>query len=212
MFGKIINNFYFSRLFFILIVTLIGFSVINDLKSKDKININEYLDVRKINVKILLKYMFLSFIIRILLELLVTFIPVTTTGVQTPSNIFEMIFEIVATCIFAPIFEEIMFRFGLYKKLSKKLNVLISIILTSIVFALVHFYNIDGIIILFGISLVLNYSFYKTNNLIYPILIHLVHNIYALSSIFLNYSNCWYILLTISIVGYIFTITKKQKK
>lgn len=123
-----------------------------------------------------------------------------------------MIFEIVATCIFAPIFEEIMFRFGLYKKLSKKLNVLISIILTSMFFALVHFYNIDGFIILFGISLIWNYSFYKTNNLIYPILIHLTHNIYALSGIFLNYSNCWYILLTISIVGYILTITKKQKK
>lgn len=81
MLGEVINNFYFSRLFFIVIVTLIGFSVINDLKSKDKINIKECLDVRKINFKILLKYMFLSFIIRILLELLVTFIPVTTTGV-----------------------------------------------------------------------------------------------------------------------------------
>ena len=81
MLGEVINNFYFSRLFFIVIVTLIGFSVKNDLKSKDKINIKECLDVRKINFKILLKYMFLSFIIRILLELLVTFIPVTTTGV-----------------------------------------------------------------------------------------------------------------------------------
>ena len=57
------------------------------------------------------------------------------------------------SCIFAPIFEEIIFRFGLYKKLKKKLNFFISILVTSIVFALIHFYNIDGFIILLGISL-----------------------------------------------------------
>ncbi len=211
MVDKVINNFYFSRLFYIVIVILFGLAVINNLKSKDKIDIKECLNIRRISVNILLKYMFLSFIIRILLEQLVTFIPISPTDIQIPSNIFEIIAEIITTCIFAPVFEEIMFRFGLYKKLNKKLNIFISILLTSIVFALIHIYNIDGFIILLGISLIWNYSFYKTNNLIYPILLHLIHNLYAVSNNLLNYSNFWYILLAISVIGYIFTIMKKQK-
>ena len=39
MLDQIINNFIFSRLLYIVIVTLIGFAVISDLKKKDKIEI-----------------------------------------------------------------------------------------------------------------------------------------------------------------------------
>ena len=63
MLDQIINNFIFSRLLYIVIVTLIGFAVISDLKKKDKIEIKEYLDVKKINITLLLKYLFLSFIV-----------------------------------------------------------------------------------------------------------------------------------------------------
>ena len=65
MLDQIINNFIFSRLLYIVIVTLIGFAVISDLKKKDKIEIKEYLNVKKINITLLLKYLFLSFIVRI---------------------------------------------------------------------------------------------------------------------------------------------------
>ena len=115
------------------------------------------------------------------------------------------------SCVFAPIFKEIIFRFGLYKKINKKLNISISILLTSIVFTLILFYNIGGFIILLGISLIWHYSFYKTNNLIYPILLHFIHNLYAVSDNLLNYSNYLYILLVISTAGYTFTITKNRK-
>ena len=211
MLDQIINNFIFSRLLYIVIVTLIGFAVISDLKKKDKIEIKEYLNVKKINITLLLKYLFLSFVVRILLEQLVLFLNTPVTDIQVPVNILEIIAEFIMSCIFAPIFEEIIFRFGLYKKLNKKLNVFISILVTSIVFALIHFYNIDGFIILFGISLIWHYSFYKTNNLIYPVLLHFFHNLYAVSDNLLGYSNYWYILLGVSIIGYIITITKKQK-
>lgn len=211
MLDQIINNFYFRRLFYIVLVILIGFSVINDLKIKDKIDIKECLSVKKINVRLLLKYLFLSFCVRIVLEQLVVYISIETTNIQIPSNYFEIIVEFIAVCIFAPIFEEIIFRFGLYKKLNKKLNAFISILVTSIVFALIHDYNIDGVIILLGISLIWNYSFYKTDNLIYPIILHFFHNLYALSGNLLGFSNYWYILLFINITGYIVTIIKKQK-
>jgi len=207
---QIINNFYFGRAIYIVLIVLFAFSFINDLKKKDEININKYLNIKKINICILFKYLFLSFIIRIILEQIVIYMPFTTTNIQIPSNVFEIAVEFITTCIFAPIFEEIIFRFGIYKKVNKKLNLVLSILITSAIFAIIHFYNIDGSIILIGISLVWNYSFYKTDNLIYPILLHFFHNIYALSDNLLEFSNYWYILLFISILGYIIS-TKKQK-
>ena len=54
---------------------------INDLKKKDKININKYLNIKKINICILFKYLFLLFIIRIILEQIVTYMPFTTTNI-----------------------------------------------------------------------------------------------------------------------------------
>lgn len=210
MLDQIINNFYFIRLLYLIIIVLIGISVINDLKSKD-IAIDKYLNIKKINIGILLKYLFLSFIVRIISEQLVIFIPFKTTDVQIPSNFFELIIEFIISCIFASIFEEIIFRFGLYKVLNKRLNIYNSIIVTSIIFAAIHIYNIDGFTILLGISLIWNYSFYKTNNLIYPILLHFFHNLYALSGNIFDYSNYWYIFLIISIIGYGLSLLKKQK-
>lgn len=207
---QIINNFYFGRAIYIVLIVLFAFSFINDLKKKDKINIKEYFNIKNLNICILFKYLFLSFTIRIILEQIVEFMSFTTTNIQIPSNIFEIAFEFITTCIFAPIFEEIIFRFGLYKKINKKLNIILSMIITSVIFTIAHFYNIDGSIILIVISLVWNYSFYKTDNLIYPILLHFFHNIYALSDNLLGVSNYWYILLFISILGHIIS-TKKQK-
>ena len=74
-----------------------------------------------------------------------------------------------------------------------------------------HFYNIAGVIILLGISLIWNHLFYKTSNLVYHILLHFFHNLYVVSDNLLNYSNYWYILLMMCVIGYIITITKKQK-
>ncbi len=57
-------------------------------------------------------------------------------------------------------------------------------LLTSIIFSVIHFYGIDGFIILLVISLVWNYSYFKTDNLIYPIIMHFIHNIYAMIGYF----------------------------
>ena len=210
MLEQVINNFYFVRLMYIVLIFLFAFSIINNMKKKDKININKYLSIKKINICILFKYLFLSFIIRIILEQIVIYIHFTTTNIQIYSNIFEIIVEFITTCIFAPIFEEMIFRFGIYKKINRKLDAVLSMLITSAIFSIIHLYNIGGSIILIGISLIWNYSFYKTNNLIYPILLHFFHNIYALSDNLFDFSNYWYILLFINILGYI--ISKKKQK
>ena len=44
-----INNYYISRIIFIIFMTLIGVSVIDNLKNKDKLNVKEKLNINKIN-------------------------------------------------------------------------------------------------------------------------------------------------------------------
>ena len=212
MIEQIMNNYYFQNLLYIVIIVLIALWTINNIKTKDNIRINKYLNIKNINIVVLFKYLFLSFIIRIILERLLIYIPITITSVRIPLNILEIIVESITTCIFAPIFEEIIFRFWMYKKINKKFNICISIILTSIIFAILHGYRYDGLIILSGISLIWNYAFYKHENLIYPILLHSIHNLYAVSNKIFDYNKYWYILLIVNIIGYIFIKTKEQKK
>ena len=206
-----INNYYISRIIFIVFMTLIGISVIDNLKNKDKLNVKEKLNINKINIKFLFKMFFLSLFLRIILEQIITLIDINKTIVIGPSNILEIIMEFIATCIFAPICEEIIFRFGLYEKINKKFNVVISILITSTIFSIIHFYKLDGIIILLAISTIWNYAYYKTNNLLYPIIFHFLHNLYALISNFVI-DNVFYIILGIlSFVIYIILSFKRKK-
>lgn len=206
MIDQITNNFYFMKLEYIVMVVIIGFAVMNNLNNKSKIKIKEY--IKGIDIYILFKYMFLSFIIVTTVQLV--FISNNKQEILNSFNILEILAQFITNCIFAPIFEEIIFRFGIYKKLNKKINIFISIIITSILFSLLHLYEIEGFIILLGISIVWNYVFYKSNNLVYPILLHFIHNLYALAIDFFNYNNYLYILLLLNIIGFII-LTKKQK-
>ena len=86
MFDEIINNFYFERLLYVAIVVIVAHSIINNMKVKEKININKHLNFKSINLKIILKYLFLSFIVRIILEQLVSYIPLNTDNIKIPSS------------------------------------------------------------------------------------------------------------------------------
>lgn len=206
-----INDYYISRIIFIVFITLIGISVIDNLKNKDKLNINKKINLKNIDVKFLLKMFALSLFLRIIVGQIITLVDINKTIVIGPSNILEIIIDFITTCIFAPICEEIIFRFGLYEKLNKKFNVVISILLTSIVFSIIHFYELDGFIILLIISTIWNYAYYKTNNLVYPIILHFLHNLYALISNFIITNNFYIILGFFSLVIYITLSFKRQK-
>ena len=123
-----------------------------------------------------------------------------------------MIVQFIATCIFAPICEEIIFRFGIYEYLNKNgISSIFSIIITSITFAIIHFYGINATIILVIISYIWNYTYYKTNNLLYPILLHFIHNLYAIMSNFITSNNFYINFSVLSIVIFIILSIKRQK-
>lgn len=79
--------------------------------------------------------------------------------------------------IFAPITEEFIFRGLFLKRLGYKFNLKAGLLISSFIFGVFHFDIIGSF--MFGIVLGLIYTW--TNNLLYPILIHMANNLLALS-------------------------------
>ena len=104
-------------------------------------------------------------------------------------SIISLFVLFMTNCLIAPFTEEIIFRFGLYELLKRKINTIISIILTSIIFSVIHGYNIYATLYLFVLAVIWNYSYYKKDNLIYPIILHFLLNIIAC----ISYINTSYI-------------------
>ena len=209
--NDLINNFYFTRILFMVVIVLTGISVIDTMKKKYSLKLNSRFYFNKIDLNFLVRMISLSFVLRILIEQTIYFLPIEETISNISINFWTILIEIITTCLFAPIFEEIIFRFGLYEYLNKKLKLtIIGMLLTSIIFSLLHFYGIDGFVILLVISLIWNYSYFKTNNLIYPIIMHFIHNIYAIIG-YIDLNNIVYIVFgVICFVIYILLLKSKN--
>ncbi len=193
------------------VIVLTGILVIDTMKKKYSLKLNGRFYFNKIDLNFLVRMISLSFVLRILIEQTIYFLPIEETISNILINFWTILIEIITTCLFAPIFEEIIFRFGLYEYLNKKLELtIIGMLLTSIIYSLLHFYGIDGFVILLVISLIWNYSYFKTNNLIYPIILHFIHNIYAIIG-YIDLNNIIYIVFgVICFVIYILLLKIKN--
>ena len=211
--SELINNFYFIRVLFIVMIVLIGDSIIDTMKKKYSISLTTRFDFKKTDLNFLVRMMSLSFVARIFLEQTIYFLPIEETISNIPINFWTIVLEIITTCLFAPIFEEIIFRFGLYEYLSKKIkSKVIVMLLTSIIFSVIHFYGVDGFVIVLVISLIWNYSYFKTDNLIYPIILHFIHNIYAMIG-YIKLNNIIYIVFgVICLIIYMLLKIKSSSK
>lgn len=86
--------------------------------------------------------------------------------------------ELTTGILFAPIFEEMFFRKFIFSKLLKKNSVINSILISSLCFALIHLPNYRQAISCFYAGILYAYIFYKTQNIIYPILLHFIGNLF----------------------------------
>ena len=207
---KVLSNFYVEWSLFIIFIAFVAIASIDILKNKHNIDIKNKLNYKNMDFKFLLKMIFLSLGLRIILEYYL--IPTNENDVFIPVGTIQLIVQFIATCIFAPICEEIIFRFGIYEYLNKKgISSIFSIIITSITFAIIHFYGINATIILVIISYIWNYTYYKTNNLLYPILLHFIHNLHAIMSNFITNNNFYINFSVLSIVIFIILSLKRQK-
>ncbi len=90
-------------------------------------------------------------------------------------------------CLVVPIMEELVFRGWLFSKVAQtKLGSTGAIVLTSLIFTIIHSQYEQSItfIMLFLFSLLLGYARYKSNNISYSILIHIIFNSLALILLF----------------------------
>ena len=189
------NNYYIVNLIYSILMILLTFSVIESL-SKNNIKIKNKFSYKKIDIIFLLKYLFLSFAIRILFEQIGIKFNLNVSGNDFDINVFTILVFILVNCIIAPITEEIVIRFGLFEWVKKYFNNFITIILVSLIFVFLHGYNFYASLMLLCLSLIWTFIYSKKSNLFYPIVLHFFHNLYVLIGFF-NINNVFYIIFGI---------------
>jgi membrane protease YdiL (CAAX protease family) len=104
---------------------------------------------------------------------------------QTHSTL-DALMLVLGICIIAPITEEIIFRGLAYGRLVKtKVGVSGAIIITSLFFTIIHVqYDLIVLSILCLFAFILGYVRYKTENLIYCIVLHMQINLFSTIELF----------------------------
>ena len=159
----------------------------------------------KIITTYIIPYISIGISISCLLNMLI-FKYLIITPTHSTINILVLI---ISSGLIGPIYEEILFRYILLNKLKNFNNPKLAILINSLIFALIHF-NIPKIIYAFLLGLIINITYHKRKNILYPIIIHSSANITA---IFLNNYNHNILLLSlICLIINFYIIIKKQKK
>lgn len=86
------------------------------------------------------------------------------------------ILSIISSCLITPIIEELLFRYN-FKDIKNKY---LYIIITTLFFSLLHLSSLNEILYLipyYFMGIMFSYSYIKTNNLLSPIICHILYNI-----------------------------------
>ena len=153
-----------------------------------------FLAIKKIDYKTLIKWLLVTAVFMALGSLLDLFI-------DTPAEPFmfeleaamndnlSIVFIILSVCFLAPIMEEVIFRGWLYSELSlTKLNHIGIIVLTTALFTLIHiqYEHLYSFISIFLTGLLLGFIRYKSQNISYCIIIHVLFNFIAIIGLFIQ--------------------------
>lgn len=114
----------------------------------------------------------------LLLKYIFTKIILVNTDENFSSNNSFSYIDAFTTIIIAPIFEEIIMCTIMEKWLKDGKKVLVIILLISFVFGIFHLPNFYSSIVLFFLGLIMAYTYYKTRNVLYPIIIHSIYNFF----------------------------------
>jgi len=103
-----------------------------------------------------------------------------SNGLALPNNTVGWLFvNLLLLGVVPPICEELLFRGVIFGGLKERFSNVTSILFTSLLFALIH-QNIQQFVYPFVLGVVLTTIMHKTNNLLYPILLHMLNNITTL--------------------------------
>ncbi len=176
--------------FYIALVTLISAESIYlimafILKSKNEPIVNNKFSFKNLNLQLLVSiigfalcFIFISAEIENIIALIVGR-PESQGLIAVLAKIEGLsgFFIAVALMVFLPaITEEILFRGIIQSNLITKFGIKKGIVITSILFSIIHLYP-SVLVPIFLLSLMLGYLYSKTNNLFYPILLHILNNL-----------------------------------
>ena len=128
-------------------------------------------------------------------------------NVFAANNIIDYLMILISVVIVAPIVEELMYRFILNNSL-KEYGKLSSLIVSSFLFGIVHcqFYQIMPAM---AAGIILSLIYFKTNDIRYSIIVHMLNNLTATLLMFFNINN-HIVNISLIILGLAFLFFKKD--
>lgn len=143
-----------------------------------------------------------------------------------PSHTHEItVISVIMSVIVASVSEELIFRLCGVGILKKHYSKTFTILFTTLIFALIHLYNIQGTIDVFVGTIWFALCYYYTENILYTITAHSLHNLLCVPDFSALYNTVngfqilhiqWFILMAIifavSVVWFVKTFGKEEYK
>lgn len=85
------------------------------------------------------------------------------------------LFNVLSSVILAPVVEELLFRGVLFNRLNEKMSLILAMLISSLLFGLFHGLGVAQFV--FGLCMCVVYL--KTRNIMVPIIIHIMNNLFA---------------------------------
>ena len=180
--------------------------------------------IKKVSIVDIVKYLGFG----VLFNLMISFILHIVSGIIPTSANLELenmtntimsgnfFIVLLSVGILGPIVEELVFRYGIFKQL-EKINYIFAIVISSFLFGIMHMNLVQSTYAML-LGVLFAFVYYKTNNLIYPILLHVGINSSSViasklfSSDWLGLGVCVSVSLIAILVVVLFDMKNKQKK
>lgn len=183
---------------------IVLFFVIKNYFSKEKA-------LKKLKINNISKYIFIGILLNIVISLIISFLPKELLEQHSLFTSVALnggfIMTLITTGIISPIAEEVIFRYGIQRSLYR-VNPIYAIIYQSVIFGLLHG-NIIQITYATVLGLIFGYIYYRSKNLLTPILLHIAINS---SSVIISSTkiNEFFGLLLLVIISFIMFIVSEK--
>lgn len=99
-----------------------------------------------------------------------------TPGESEQKTLLQMFLAVIVT----PILEELIFRTGMVGVLKKSRIRLLAVLFPAMMFMMVHTRNLPGKLDVLNAGIFLAVCYYETGNILYPMIVHSLHNLVAM--------------------------------
>lgn len=146
------------------------------VKHYKKISIKNSVNLTNFNVWIVIIFVFFTWGLGVVVDNFCGFMLADFITVSPNRSVSVSVFNVIRAVILLPIFEEFIFRYAGTEFLRDVYKMPVLCIINALLFAVLHFYNIQGFFNVFVGGLFATYVYYKTENILYTIVQHAVHN------------------------------------